>query len=279
MHDNYGILSNTIGFDVITTPNLNYTETRLDQLPVTDEPNLSLDGEIHKYILQKYPMYYHANITQPKKVKIEHMTKLFAELQDIGSQKDKHNLKWAFKKAHNDLGYNQLIKVQQTTDCFKAYDEVVLDVKEQSKKNIDTLSRKFELLSNGVSLIDLIISFFLIIGFSLFTQYGAQFSEVLVLGPLFLVFIALTKLSLDRFAIAPLINKYGWNLYNNTIALAREETIKLNATYCVLIESISRNEDISQRYSIISTQQKDLTASNNINFAKDLENTSNYVSM
>ena len=279
MQENYAIISNTNDFDVITSPALNFNEGRLDQITTLDESNLSLDGEIHKYILKKYPTYYHANITQPKKGKIEHMTKVLAELQDIGQQKDKHNLKWAFKKAHNDLGYNQLIKVQQTTDCFKAYDEVVLNVKEQSKKNIDTLSRKFELLSNGVSLIDLIISFLLIIGFSLFTQYGAQFSEVLVLGPLFLVFIALTKISLDRFAIAPLINKYGWNLYNNTIALAREETIKLNATYCVLMESISRNEDISQRFSIISTQQKDLTASSNIHFAKDLENTSNYVSV
>jgi hypothetical protein len=222
------------------------------------DQNLSLETEILYYIEQKFPDYYHDSITKPKKVKIEHLSNMFNEFKEISSDKEKHNLKWAFKKANEAFNFEELQKVQPKTDCFMAYDEVVCAVHRQSKKKINNFSKKFSRLSFGVSMLDIMVSVALILVVTMLSHIGDEIFDTLLFSTLFIASVALVKVSLDRFAIIPVIDRYGWKLFNRTINYAREEAIKLNAVYLVLMESINRKESVDTRLKIIKKQKREL---------------------
>lgn len=225
---------------------------------------LNLESDILYYVEQKFPDYYHNDISKPKREKIAHLSKLFDEFTEIGREKEKHNLKWAFRKANNDFNFEELQKVQPKRDCFIAYDDVVCAVNKQSKAKINNFSRRFSLLSMGFSLIDIAVSVLLILIVSLITHFGEGIFNTLVLSSLFIALVALIKVTLDRFAIMPVIDRYGWYLFNKTIYIAREEAIKLNAVYLVLIESIARKESVETRFNLIKKQKKELVSQRRI---------------
>ncbi len=74
---------------------------------------------------------------------------------------------------------------------------------------------------------------------------------------LFIGIVALTKVTLNRFIIIPLIDVYGWKLFTNSINNTKAESVKMYAIYCVLMESIARNESIEKRYKIIGNYKND----------------------
>ena len=195
---------------------------------------------------------------------MDHLSSLFNEFKEIGKEKEKHNLKWAFKKANTDFNFEELQKVQPKSDCFVAYDDVVCAVHKQSKAKINNFSRRFSLLSLGVSLLDIAVSVLLILIVTILSHIGDRVFDTLLFSTIFIALIALTKVSLDRFAIMPVIDRYGWILFNRTIAYAREEAIKLNAVYLVLLESINRKEAVETRYNLIKKQKKELLKSRRI---------------
>lgn len=223
-----------------------------------DKKRLNFESEILYYVEQKFPDYYHNDIAKPKKEKIAHMSKLFEEFEEIGREKEKHNLKWAFKKANTEFNFEELAKVQPKRDCFIAYDEVVCAVHKQSKAKITNFSRRFSLLSLGVSMLDIVVSILLILIVTMISHVGDKIFDTLLFSTIFIGLVALTKVSLDRFAIMPVIDRYGWRLFNRTINYAREEAIKLNAVYLVLIESITRKESVETRFNLIKEQKKEM---------------------
>lgn len=228
--------------------------------------NLNLESEVLYYIEQKFPDYYHSGITKPKKAKIQHLSNLFDEFQEIGREKEKHNLKWAFKKAQASFNFEELQKVQPKTDCFLVYDDVVCEVNKKAKSKINRFSRKFSWLSLGVSMLDLVVSIFLILIVTMLSHIGDQLFNTLLFSTLFIAFVALTKVLLDRFAVMPIIDQYGWNLFNRTINYARDESIKLNAVYLVLIESIARKESVETRFELIRQQRRSLIPKKRFSF-------------
>lgn len=236
----------------------------LDGFNTINESNINLETEILYYIEQKFPDYYHDNITKPKKVKIEHMSNLLNQFKQIGEEKEKYNLKWAIKSAKESFNFDELQKAQPKTDCFLAYDEVVCAVRDKSKSKIDNFSRRLSLLSTGVSLLDIIVSVALILIVTLVSHLGDKVFSSVLYSTLFIAAIALTKVTLDRFFIMPLLDGYGWRLFSRTIRLARTESIKINAVFLVLMESIVRKEPIDLRYSLIKKQKSELLQTGSI---------------
>ena len=230
------------------------------------EKNISLESEVLYYIEQKFPDYYHSNITKPKKVKLQHLSNLFDEFKEIGQEKEKHNLKWAFKKAQISFNFEELQKAKPKTDCFMVYDDVVCEVNKKAKSKINRFSRKFSWLSLGVSMLDMVVSVFLILIVTMLSHIGDQLFNTVLFSTLFIAFVALTKVSLDRFAVMPIIDQYGWNLFNRTINYARDESIKLNAVYLVLLESIARKESVETRFELIRKQKKTMIPQKRFSF-------------
>ena len=230
----------------------------LDTFNTINESNINLETEILYYIGQRFPDYYHDNITKPKKVKIEHMSNLLNKFKEMGEEKEKYNLKWAIKQAKESFNFEELQKAQPMTDCFLAYDEVVCAVRDKSKSKIDNFSRRLSWLSTGVSLLDIIVSVALILIVTLVSHLGDKIFSSVFNSTLFIAAIALTKVTLDRFVIMPVLDTYGWRLFSRTIRLARTESIKINAVYLVLMESITRNEPIDLRYALIKKQKSEL---------------------
>ena len=52
-----------------------------------NDSSISLEAEILYYNEQKLPDYYHNNITNPKKAKINHLSLLLNEFKEIGQNK------------------------------------------------------------------------------------------------------------------------------------------------------------------------------------------------
>lgn len=230
------------------------------------DKNISLESEVLYYIEQKYPDYYHSNIIKPKKEKIQHLSNLFDEFKEIGQEKEKHNLKWAFKKANIAFNFEELQRVQPKTDCFVAYDDVVCEVHKKAKTKINKFSRKFSWLSLAVSMLDVVVSVLLILIVTMLSHIGDKIFDTVLFSTIFIAIVALTKVSLDRFAVMPIIDQYGWRLFNRTVNYARDESIKLNAIYLVLIESIARKEPVEVRFDLIKKQRKSMLAQKRFSF-------------
>lgn len=262
MENDYLTINNTNELDSIPELDAGFDTTELSKFSLIKDTEESLETDIHKYILETYPDYYHTNITKPKKTKIDHMSKFFTEFRDIEREKHKHNLKWALKKASDEFTYDQLKKAQPPIDCFGTFDVVVSEVRKVSKSKINNLSRRFSLLSLAVSLLDIMVSVVLILMVTMLSHFGDKVFNTVVFSTLFIALVALAKVSLDRFAIIPLIDRYGWKLFDKSINYAREESIKINAMYCVLMESIARHESIETRYNIIHKHRIDLISKN-----------------
>lgn len=257
MKRNYITFTNPDDLEVLPESEVFYN-TKLQRLSVPETVQSKLDTDIHKYIKQNYPNYYHVDITKPKESKITHMDNLFNEFSKIESNKHQHNLKWALKRATDEFTYDQLKKAHKTTDCFGAFDEVILNLRKESKSKINKLSRRFSFLSNLVSILDIVVSVALILIVTILSHLGDKLFNTVLVSTLFIGLVALTKVSLDRFAIMPLIDNYGWRLFRKSINYARDESIKINAIYCVLMESIASNEPVETRYQIIDNQNKDV---------------------
>ena len=253
MKRNYITFNNPEDFEILPESEI-YYNTKLQRLSVPKTIESGLETDIHNYILKYYPNYYHTDITKPKQAKIDHMNNLFNDFSGIESNKSQHNLKWVLKRATDEFTYDQLKKAHKTTDCFGAFDEVVLKLRKESKSKINKLSKRFSFLSTAVSLLDIVVSVILILIVTILSHLGDKLFNTVLVSTMFIGLIALTKVSLDRFAIMPLIDNYGWRLFRKTINYAREESIKINAIYCVLMESIARNEPVQTRYDIINNQ-------------------------
>lgn len=254
MKQNYLSFDEPEDFNNLPEPDIYYNE-KLQRLSRPKFNNFGLQDDIHSYILENFPEYYHPDITNPKQEKIEHMDKLFNDFSQIESNKHQHNLKWAIKKATDEFTYDQLKKAHKQNDCFGAFDEVVQVLRNDSKTKINKLSKRFSYLSTIVSLLDIVVSVALILIVTFLSHLGDKVFSTVLISTLFIGFVALSKVSLDRFAIMPLIDNYGWRLFHKSIAFAREESIRINAIYCVLMESIARNEPVETRYSIINKQK------------------------
>lgn len=212
----------------------------------------NLENDIRSFIQSSYPSYYHENIINPKKDKIDYFSKVFSEFKEIEESNERHNLKWAFSSASKAFDFSGLKHPSNQTDCFIAYDDVVSEVYIKAITKINRLSRRFSLLSMGVSFMDIVVSVLLILLVTVIAQQAEKIFDTILFSTLFIGAVALTKVSADRFAIIPAIDRYGWKLFSVGIINARNETIKLNGILLVLIESINRKEPVETRFKLIN---------------------------
>ena len=215
-----------------------------------------MESEILTYINYNFPDYHDVKILEYKKEKIKHISSLFDEFDEIHAEREKYNLHWAFKKAHDAFQFNELKKSKESSKeaCFKEYDVVAKYVVDQAINRFNWFSRSFSILNYGVSVLDIVISVILILAVTQIS-HSIHF-DTLLLATMFIAFVALVKVSLDRFFIIPTIDRWGWSFFRRMINYTRIELVKLNATFVVLMESTAREESLEKRLEII-TKQKD----------------------
>ncbi|MHA2202285.1 MAG: hypothetical protein ACW991_01225 [Candidatus Hodarchaeales archaeon] len=230
---------------------------------ITEQNDSSLkhfETEILTYLNLEFPDYYHKSILEPKKPSLKYMASLFDDFEKTYQDREKYNLHWAFKQANEAFKFEDLKKSSSTQECFRMYDEVAQTVQKQAIKRVNRFSRSFSFLSHGVSLLDIIISVFLILVVTQISHIGDHLFETVLLSTLFIAFIALIKVSLDRFIIIPVIDSWGWTFYSRMISFTRQELIKLNATWLVLMESTAREESLEKRVEIMNRQKRDIVS-------------------
>lgn len=71
------------------------------------------------------------------------------------------------------------------------------------------MSRRFSLLSSAVSFLDIIVSVALILIVTILSHLGDKVFDTVLISTLFIGVVALTKVTVDCFAIMPLIDRYG----------------------------------------------------------------------
>lgn len=227
----------------------------------TDASLKQFESEILSYLSLEFPDYYHKAILEHKKESIKFMSSLFNDFNQIHEEREKYNLHWAYKNANEAFKFTELKrKTPSTPACksFTTYDEVAQTVVKRAETRVNRFSRIFSLLSLGVSLLDIVISVILILIVTQIAHEAGYLFETVLLSTIFIAVVALIKVSLDRFFIIPTIDRWGWQFYDRMVQYTRQELIKLNATFLVLMESIVRNETTEKRARIIQRQQREI---------------------
>jgi hypothetical protein len=225
-----------------------------------EESRKQFESDILSYLSLEFPDYYDKSILDYKKESIKQISSLFDDFQHVSSDKEKYNLHWAYKSASNALRFDEFKKTSasQTCQSFLAYDEVAQTVVKRAKSRVNRFSRMFSFLNYGVSILDIVISVLLILVVTQISHEAGYLFDTVILSTMFIAAVALTKVSLDRFFIIPTIDRYGWQWYDRMIQYTRQELIKLNATFLVLMESSSRNESTEKRSRIITKQRREI---------------------
>lgn len=125
----------------------------------------------------------------------------------------------------------------------RALEEIILsEITKHKEKVFKRKSQYFNMLSNIITIIDVIISVFLILLISEIAHYLNAIVSSWVLWIIFVWIVALFKVTLDRFRIIPKVHKFWWWLYIRTIQHYKEILARYEAVSLVMIESI--NQDI-----------------------------------
>ncbi|MHA1992277.1 MAG: hypothetical protein ACW98A_14995 [Candidatus Hodarchaeales archaeon] len=226
----------------------------------TDASLKQFESDILTYLGLEFPDYHNKSILDHKKEPIRYISSMFDDFQHIHEEREKHNLHWAYKNANEAFRFTEYRKTSSKHTCssFVTYDEVAQTVRKQAKQRIKRFSRIFSYLSHGVSFLDIIISVILILVVTQISHEAGYFFDTVLLSTMFIAVVALLKVSLDRFFIIPTIDRWGWRFYDRMIQYSRQELIKLNATFLVLMESNVREESTEKRAQIINRQRREI---------------------
>ncbi|MCM1991747.1 hypothetical protein [Oceanirhabdus seepicola] len=165
---------------------------------------------------------------------LEKFNQLFNELSEIAENEHKYNLNWAYKNSQSK--FNQLSKEilekklerkKQDNLDRKIIEEysVILKVRKRIENGLKRKSKLFSFMNSLISLIDVIISIILVLVISEISHKGELYLSSEVLSGLFVFFFAFLKVTLEKYFIAPKVEKLGWKLYEHSINQYKKDII------------------------------------------------------
>lgn len=212
-------------------------------------------ANLQEFLARVYPEFDPKDLIAGQLQAIGRLDAVYAEMEEIAVNRDRYDLHWALKKAgvmHGRIMEELEMAVREALgSCIEARECEDLAAIDEEIRDIDRL-RSWSILHNAkyystisfvVSLVDIIVSVVLIVIVSEIGLLGGDLVGSIMLGILFLAFIALFKVTLDRFYIIPAVKRWGWNEYAAAVTLSRETMVRLKAISMVMAISVDRNYD------------------------------------
>ena len=185
---------------------------------------------------------------------LDKFNELFNEFTQIAENEHKYNLNWAFKNSQNK--FNQLSKEilekklkrkKQNNLDSRIIEEysVILKRKKRIEKGLKRKFKLFSFMNSLISLIDVILSIILVLVISEISHKGELYLSSEVLSGLFVFFFAFLKVTLEKYFIAPKVEKFGWKLYERSINQYKKDIIIVTAMTLVTHQGIVNDIGVS----------------------------------
>ena len=162
----------------------------------------------------------------------------FDKLSIIHEEKERYSLEWAFDEAQKKMDFfkQDVIDSKLRNKCSMCKDNTyVIDgfhgLQKFSKgiiKKNKWYARLFTNMYSVLSLVEILISFLLVMGLSELSHSSAEFIDSRGFSLIFAGTFAFLKVIIERYWVKPLVEKWGWTLYRNSIDRLREMTLLLN---------------------------------------------------
>lgn len=174
----------------------------------------------------------------------------FEGLSEIHDEKERYSLEWAFEQAQKKMDFfkKDVIDSKLRTKCsmcknntyvideFNGLQKLSSGIIKKSK----WYARLFSNMYSVLSLVEILISFLLVMGLSELSHSSAAFIDSRMFSLMFAGTFAFLKVIIERYWVKPIVEKWGWKLYRNSIDRLREMTLLLN--YDATVHENSTNE-------------------------------------
>lgn len=191
---------------------LNMSEQQLEQLMKKTGANLDLQESLARaksFVSAVYSDFYPEELLEPEQDTILSSEPVVGKLFNIYDQREKYSLHWAFKNA--------AVTVEKKQEEMTGNIGNLPDERQEISAQLMRMSRLFTLSSYLISLTDIVISVFLILLITAISHEIEGALESTLLSIVIIAAVALTKVSLDRFFIIPVIDSLGWKKYRKMI--------------------------------------------------------------
>lgn len=121
------------------------------------------------------------------------------------------------------------------------------------------VARLFSNMYSVLSVVEMLISFLLVMGLSEISHSSAAHIDSKTLSIIFAGTFAFLKVIIERYWVKPIIEKWGWGLYNRSILRLKEMTISLNTEATLYQETDDYVPQKQTEYSI--NPEEDLATS------------------
>lgn len=199
--------------------------------------------QIQSYIKEVYPDYSSEDVLKDKMPIIEKSECICKDLNDIYCEREKYSLHWAFKQASESVIIRQQKLSEKLIEIIPDYQEIVTSASKSTKLRVKQIRNIFNTLSFLVSFVDIVVSVGLILLVTFLAQEIESHIDSLILNIVVIGFIALLKVTLDRFLIMPAVDRWGWRQYLKAINLMKDISIKLLSMGFVLNYVVNQNEN------------------------------------
>lgn len=142
---------------------------------------------------------------------------------------------------------NKIGKKESLLDIQKVLNQIAEHKVELAEKE----AKKFSRLSFVVSLVDIVISIALILTITKISHFTDGAINNILFGTLFVGFVALLKVTLDRFWLIPRVDKWGWRRYSKIIKNFESLISSLEGLSIAVKVSIDRREDEMKTLSML----------------------------
>jgi len=209
--------------------------------------NNDIKTSVNSLLLEICPERNYEKLIENISEELDKFTELFNEFSEIAENEHKYNLNWAYKNSQNK--FNQLSKKilekkierkKQKNLDKKIIEEysVILNRRKLIEKRLKRRFKLFSFMNSLISVIDVILSIILVLVISEISHKGELYLSSEVLSGLFVFFFAFLKVTLEKYLIAPKVEKFGWKLYERSINQYKKDIVIVTAMSLVTHQGI-----------------------------------------
>ncbi len=162
----------------------------------------------------------------------------FDGLRQVYDEKERYSIEWAFEDAQKkmDVFKKDIIddKLKSKCSLCKNNSTVLNDLDGLQKisrgiiRKSKLYARLFSNMYSLLSIVEILISFLLVMGLSGISHSSAEFIDSKMFSLIFAGTFAFLKVIIERNWVKPIVEKWGWSLYERSISRLREMTLALN---------------------------------------------------
>ena len=226
-----------------------------------------IQEDVVRELEKAYPEYSRDEIPEGIRKMIGPVDDLLEEIEDVYGNREKYNLDWAFKDAQKkfDLLFTAILdRVSGLKFDIREKGLLTKELKRLSvrKKDIEKFVRRrfniFSFFSFLVSLVNIVVSLFVVIFISKLANTGETFVSSINLGALFVFFTAFLKVTLSRFIVNPLMSKWGWKKYRKAGNLFKKDLVIIVAASVAIYGAKQKEKGTEELLRLIKISLKEL---------------------